>query len=404
MPLFNYRGRDSTGKPVNGSIEAENPAALLDNLRTQGYFVFEVRRKRENALFSRLLSRKRRIKFTELVIFCREFAAMIDAGIPILQSLNILIEQSENRTLKETLIRMRDMVEEGKSLHDALKEESQTFSPLFINTVMAGEIGGNLEQVLDRMAFHIEEEADLKNKVRSAFFYPVILIFMSVSLVTFLTSFVLPKFAIIFEEANVPLPLPTLLLMGLSKFFCHYWSIILLILFGLVIFLRLYFHTGKGKRQFDLAKLKLPILGKFFQKTLATEFSSTLGMLIVSGISLLSGLRVVKEVLNNQIVKEALERVITGITAGKSFSKLLGEERLFPPMVPQMSFIGEKSGKLDEMLKKISELLTKEVTYAIKRMTVLIEPIILVFLGGVVLLIASSIFLPLFRLIQTIQR
>jgi len=404
MPLFNYRGRDSSGKLVSGLTEAENSAVLLDRLRTQGYFVFEVKRKRERVFPFRPFQRKRRVRSGELIIFCREFAMMIDAGLSILHSLNLLIEQTENKALRETLIRIRGRVEEGKSFSAALGEEPQSFSPLFINTIKTGEVGGNLDQVLERLASYLEEEADLRNKVKGALFYPVILVFMAIALVTFLTSFVLPKFALIFEEANVSLPLPTLFLMGISKFFRHYWFIVLLMVFCFFFGFRAYLRTNKGRRQFDLAKLRLPILGKFFQKTLATQFSSTLEMLIISGVSLIAGLRVVKEVLNNQIAKEALERVIIGVTAGKSFSQLLGEEHLFPPMVSQMSFIGEESGKLEEMLKKIREFFTREVGYTIKKLTALVEPVILVFLGGVVLLLASSIFLPLFRLIKTIQR
>lgn len=406
MPLFDYRGRDRTGKLVTGSAEAENPTVLLERLRIQGYFIFEVKKKRERKrVFSfRIFPGKRRVGSGELVIFCRKFATMISAGLPILNSLNFLIEQAENGALKETLIRIRNGVEEGRSFSVALGEESQTFSPLFINTVKSGEIGGNLDLVLEKLAFYLEEEADLRNKVKSALFYPVILLFMATALVAFLTSFVLPKFAVIFEEANVPLPLPTLFLLGISRVFRHYWFIVLLSGLGLFFPIRTYLRTNRGRRWFDSVKLNLPILGKFFRNLLSAQFSSTLEMLTVSGISLFASLQVVKKVLNNRLAEEALERIIIGVTAGKSFSRLLAEEPLFPKMVSQMCLVGEESGRLEDMLKKISIFFTREVDYAIKKLTVLIEPVILVVLGGVVLLIASSIFLPLFGLIKTIQK
>ena len=403
MPIFNYQGRDSSGKLISGSDEAENPTVLLDRLRTQGYFVFEVKKKRERIFSLRLFSRKRRVKFGELIIFCREFATMVDAGLSILHSLNLLIEQTETKALRETLIRIRDGIEEGKSFSAALGEEPQSFSPLFINSVKSGEIGGSLDQVLEKLALYLEEQNELRNKVKSALFYPLVMVLMATALVTFLTSFVLPKFAIIFEEANVALPLPTLILMGISKFLRHYWLIVLLAGFGLLFFLRFYLRSNKGKRQFDRAKLKLPILGKFFQKTLAAQFSSTMEMLIISGVSLLDALRMVKEVLNNEVARDSLGRVIIGITAGKSFSRLLGEENLFPQMVSQMCLIGEESGKLEDMLRKISQFFTREVGYSINRLTALIEPIILIFLGGIVLLLASSIILPIFGLIKVVQ-
>ena len=403
MPIFNYQGRDSSGKLISGSDEAENPTLLLDRLRNQGYFVFEVKKKRERIFSLRLFSRKRRVKFGELIIFCREFATMVDAGLSILHSLNLLIEQTETKALRETLIRIRDGIEEGKSFSAALGEEPQSFSPLFINSVKSGEIGGSLDQVLEKLALYLEEQNELRNKVKSALFYPLVMVLMATALVTFLTSFVLPKFAIIFEEANVALPLPTLILMGISKFLRHYWLIVLLAGFGLLFFLRFYLRSNKGKRQFDWAKLKLPILGKFFQKTLAAQFSSTMEMLIISGVSLLDALRMVKEVLNNEVARDSLGRVIIGITAGKSFSRLLGEEKLFPQMVSQMCLIGEESGKLEDMLRKISQFFTREVGYSINRLTALIEPIILIFLGGIVLLLASSIILPIFGLIKVVQ-
>jgi len=319
---------------------------------------------------------------------------MIDAGLPLVQSLEILSSQQESKTFKEVLRQIREDVEGGSTFAGALKKHPATFNELYTNLVVAGEEGGILDTILTRLAIYIEKAEALKKKIKSALIYPATIVGVAIIVVMILMIFVIPVFETMFKSAGQSLPLPTYIVMQLSRFVKSYVLFIIPALILGIYLLRKYYQTNSGKLIIDRLLLKLPVFGPLFQKVAVARFSRTLGTLVSSGVPILDGLNIVSRTAGNRTVENAILNARASIREGETIAEPLGRSSIFPPMVIQMISVGESSGTLDEMLTRVTDYYDVEVDNALKKLPTYIEPVLTLFLGGVVLLLALAVFLP----------
>jgi type IV pilus assembly protein PilC len=400
MPSFAYTVRDATGTVHRGVSEAENDSILARRLKEQGLKVQSI--KRAKAAVKPGQQRVwGRVKLHELSIFCRQFSTMIDAGVSLVRCLSVLQEQSQSPKLKSVLADIQSEVEAGQTLSRAMARHPGTFKPLFIGLIRAGEVGGVLEESLQRLSQFLEKDVELRRKVKSAMTYPVIVILVALAIVIGLVTFILPKFISLFEELGVTdFPAMTLMLMNFSHFLTTYWYIALGILGALFVAFKLFTGTKFGKRVYDRFKLKMPVFGSLNHKIALARFSRTLGTLLVSGVPILQALETVAGTVDNDIISDAVLDARARIREGDRIGDPLQKSKMFPPMVVQMISIGEESGALDQMLSKIADFYEQEVDSALQSLTAAIEPVMIVFLGGAVGFIVIAMFLPLVSLIQ----
>jgi len=402
MPSFAYTARDSRGQALKGALEASSEQTARARLRDMGYLVTAVSEQRERRKAG-VLGFGQRVKLNELVVFTMQFATLIEAGISIVSCLETLAEQAENPLLKETLADIKTEVERGGTLSDALAKHPKIFSDLYISLVRSGETGGQLDQVLSRLGTQLDKEHELRQKVKAAFTYPVAVGVLAFGIVTFLLIFVVPVFARVYGERDVKLPLPTLVLMGVSNFFVHYWYVIFLGIIFLIWVYRIVSRSKTARPYIDRIKLKIPLFGKLSRKVAIGQFVSTLGALVSGGVPLLEALTVAGRAANNIVILEAIEQVSASITEGESFADPLQATGEFPPMVSRMIAVGEESGNLDEMLTRISQFYERDVEYTVRHLTTLLEPVLTISLGLVVGFIVISMYLPIFTLVKVIR-
>lgn len=400
MPIFKYTAKDDEGNTVNDFIEAKDETVALDMLRVKNLIIISITQQKQEKIKTRI-SRKK-VKGEELVIFSRQLATMVNAGIPLVQSLDILSEQMESLTFRQVVTTIRSDVEAGSSLSAALEKHPQIFTLLYTNMVRAGETSGMLDEILDRLAGYLEKSGSLQRKVKSAMVYPAVVSLMALSITLVLLLKVIPTFKEIFSTLGGTLPLPTQILIGLSDTLRKYFLIAVIVMgliaagFGKLV------QTKQGRAKFDQLKLNIPVFGPLLRKVAVARFSRTLSTLIRSGVPILGALEIVGKTSGNVIIEYAVEKARIGIREGESISAPLAKSKAFPPMVTRMISVGEESGELEKMLTKIADFYEDQVDAAVSGLTSLIEPLIIAFLGIVVGSIVVAMFLPIFKLTELI--
>ena len=394
MAIFKIKAKDAQGKFVNEVLEAETQKELIDTLHRRGLVVMGIEEQR-SARKSRF---RRRIKADELVVFSRQLATMVNAGLPLMEGLRTLYEQVENNNFRQVVAGVVDQVEGGSSFADAIAMYPRVFGAFFINMVRAGEASGQLSEILDRIADYLESISSLRRKIKMAMMYPAIVSIMAGLITMILFLKVIPIFEGIYADFDAALPLPTQVLIMLSKYFRKYFVYIVIIMVVGLFLLARYKRTEPGKKLYDRLIFKLPVFGNLLKKVAISRFTRTLSTLVASGVPILHAFEIVKEVSGNKMVEQAVASASDRIREGKSIEEPLRQSGIFPPLVTKMISVGEKSGRLDEMLNKISVYYDEQVTAVVAGLTSIIEPILIAFLGIVVGGIVLSMFLPIFRL------
>ena len=405
MATFRYSARDASGRVVAGAIDAETEVLVLGKLQEMGFFVTNLQRQSGGVVSLRRLDlgKLRKVGMRELTVFTRQFATMVNAGLSMVRTLNILEQQTESAKLKTIVGDVRKHVEEGMTLSDALGQHPDTFSALTINMVRAGEIGGVLDDVLNRLAIFYEKDLSLRQKVRAAMTYPAAIFTFALGVIFFLVFFILPQFIGFFEGLDLQLPLPTRVLIFVTHALTGYWYVFL---GGLLVSfwgLRVYIGTERGRFRWDRYKLRVPVFGPLLRKVTISRFTRTLGTLITSGVPIMQALEVVSKAVENKIVAQAIDNVRSSIREGESIALPLQNSGLFPPMVVQMTAVGEETGTLDSMLQKVADFYDAEVESTLTQLTSILEPLLIMFLGFVVGFIVLSFYMPLYQLITGIH-
>lgn len=399
MPSFEWKGRDRAGRPQSGVLVADTKDAALAVLRRQQVVPITVKEKGKEIAVPRV---RGGVSDRTLAIFTRQFSVMIDAGLPLVQCLQILGEQQENKSFQRIILQVREDVETGSSLANALKKHPQVFSDLFVNMVAAGEAGGILDTILQRLATYIEKAARLKAQVKSAMVYPVSVIAIAVLVVYVILWKVIPVFSSLFEGLGAELPLPTRVVVAASNFVGRYWWLIALVVAAAIFAIRQYYRTPQGRLVIDGILLKSPILGLVLRKIAVARFCRTLGTLLSAGVPVLESLEITARTSGNAVIERSIIEVRKQVEEGKSLAEPLKTTNQFPPMVVQMISVGEATGAMDTMLAKIAEFYEEEVDTAVAGMMKLIEPVIILFLGVVIGGIVIAMYLPMFDLISKI--
>ncbi len=405
MPVFVWEGKLPDGGTQKGEIEAASEEAVRSILQSQRITPIKIKKKGES-IFSKELNisfLQPKVTIDDLVVFTRQFATMIDAGLPIVQGLDILAQQQPNPTFKKVLMEVKADVESGSTFADALKKHPKVFDQLFVSLVAAGEVGGVLDTVLNRLAQQMEKAKEVREKVKKALRYPMIVIVVAVVVVAAMMKFVIPTFAKMFEDMGGQLPLPTRIAIGLSNWFSHNFLWLTIGVIALIVLYRYIASTEKGRRILDAMFLKLPAFGDLIKKQAVARFTRTLGTILSSGVPIMDGLEIVAASSGNKIIEEEIMKVREAITQGKNMTEPLKESKIFPPLVVQMIEVGEQTGSLDSMLNKIADFYETEVDNAVEGITAMIEPLIVVFLGVVVGGLLVAMYLPIFQIGQTVM-
>jgi type IV pilus assembly protein PilC len=402
---YNYAAKDKMGQTLVGNIEAASELEVAENLHKRELVVISIELAKEKAVKNRDSKVGReKTKLDELVVFTRQLATMIDAGIPLVHALGILAEQSESETLKNVIILVRQDIEAGMNFCDSLAKHPKIFSELYINMARAGESSGMLDDILDRLANYLEKSAALARKIQSSLVYPAVVVSMAIIITTILLIYVVPTFKGIFESLGGTLPLPTQILIGISDVLKKYFVFLLGFLILAAIAFKKYISTPKGRYNFDKMKLNAPVVGVLFRKIAVAKFSRTFSTLIKSGVSVLSALDIVSKTSGNKVLEEAVISCSHAVRDGESIAKPLLKSGTFPPMVCRMISVGEQTGQLEKMLGKIADFYDEQVDSATAGLTSLIEPLVIAFLGIVVGGIVISLFLPIFQISKLIAR
>jgi len=396
MPTFKYRARDRAGKAINGKVQSLTLQSAGDELYRLGYLPILIEETEEAALFnlSDLMSRFQKIRLEELVLFSQQLSTLYKAGIPLLTGLSNLKDQTENKILKNILDQVCRDVEAGNPLFASMAKHPGVFSPIYINMIRAGETTGRLGESLDRFVTLANRELSTRQRVKEATRYPKIVIFSVVIAFAVLIAFVFPRFAATFAQFNMPLPLPTRMMIAINKLFQTYWYLVLGGLLGMSIFVKRYLKTENGRYFWDKVKIRIPVLGPLFLKIGLSRFTNTFGMLNQSGIPILQALEITSTTVDNVLLSQSIETIQQKVREGSSLTDALKESGRFTPLVIQMISVGESSGTLDEMLTRVTDYYDVEVDNALKKLPTYIEPLLTLFLGGVVLLLALAVFLP----------
>ena len=402
MSVFAYRGRNA-GAIVSGELEADNRMAAVAQLRDRGVVATAVQERKSRAGTGFRLWRRHRAKDKHLAVYTRQFSTMIDAGLPIVQCLTVLSEQSESKVLRPITAEIARDVEGGSTLAEAFGKYPRTFDELFINMLAVGEAAGVLDMVLQRLATYIEKAASLKRKVKSAMVYPVTIISVAILVVIFMMTFVIPTFAKMFAGLGADLPLPTKIVVWMSDFTRRYILLILAGLVGSVFALRAYYRTAQGSMVIDRLMLKIPIVGRLVQKVAVARFSRTLGTLMSSGVPILEGLRITARSAGNRVVEKAVMEARENVTAGRPLSEPLRVAPVFPVMVVHMISVGESTGALDQMPTKVADFYDDEVDTAVGTLMSLLEPVMIVILGVIIGGLVVALYLPIFKIVTLIK-
>ncbi len=404
MPTFAYVVKDKTGKETSGRMEADSREIAVKQLRDQGYFVSQVQEEAVAAPRRKGFALRKRVGLRDLSIFCRQFSTMINAGVSLVRCLDVLEQQTNSVNLKEIIREIQGEVEGGATLSRSMGQYPRVFSNLAVGLVRAGEVGGVLDDTLDRLATFLEKDMELRRKIKAAMTYPILVMIVAVGIVLFLVTFILPKFIKLFEELGVTnFPLPTLMLMRASHFLTSKWWVCLIVLVLSWIGINRLKATKTGKRYYDIIKLKVPVFGSLNHKIAVARFARTLSTLLSSGVPILQAMETVAGTVDNEIISEAILLSRTSIREGDTIGDPLAQSRMFPPMVVQMITIGEETGQLDSMLSKVADFYEAEVEAALESLTSALEPVMIVFLGFVVGFIVISMFLPLISIISELS-
>jgi type IV pilus assembly protein PilC len=397
MPVYLWEGKNRNNQIQKGELEALSEDAVRAHLNRIRIIPSKVKKKPKD-LFENVAFLQPKIKQKDIIVFCRQFSTMIDAGLPIIQCLDILQAQQENPTFRKMIKAIKESVEGGTTLADSLKRYPQHFDSLFVNMVAAGEAGGILDVILKRLSAYLEKAARLKRKVKGAMVYPAITIFVAVIVVAVILVFVIPVFEKMFDEAGMTLPGPTLVTIAISEFVKSkiHWIIVAVILFS-VAFTK-YYKTEKGRLVVDALALKTPVMGILIRKVSVAKFTRTMGTMLSSGVAILEALDIVARTAGNKVVENAIYSVRSGIAEGRTMADPLQSSGVFPAMVCQMIAVGESTGALDAMLEKIADFYDEEVDQAVENLTAMIEPMMIVFLGVVVGGLIVSMYLPIFNM------
>jgi type IV pilus assembly protein PilC len=398
MPDYLWKGRAPSGTIENGEITAANPEEVQKILRERKIVPTSIRPKPREITLPFL---KGRVSSRAITVFTRQFSVMINAGLPLIKCLDIQVAQVESERFKNILKDLISAVEGGSTLADSLRKHKEIFGDLYINMVEAGEKGGSLATILARLADYLEKADAIKRKIKGAMIYPAAIVIVCVIAVAILLTFVIPVFAGLFRDLGGQLPLPTRIVIALSDFLRKYIFIIVAITIGLVVFVRYYYKTEVGHLQIDSIMIKLPVFGTLLKKQAIARFSRTLSTLLSSGVNILDALEITSGTTGNKLVENAVLRSRTSIAQGESIADPLSKEKaLFPPMVIQMITIGEQTGGLDEMLSKVADFYDDEVDQAVANLMNSLEPIVIVFLGGVIGGMVMAMYLPIFKMAQ----
>jgi type IV pilus assembly protein PilC len=403
VPIYVWKGRTVAGEIQTGELTFDNQEEALAALRKKRIIISSVREKKRDAKFV-MPTMGAVVSTRDLAIFTRQFATMINAGLPLVQCLDILSKQTEKENFRQIIGQVMRDVEAGTTLAEAMakKENKKVFDELFVNMVEAGEAGGILDDILSRLATYIEKAEALKRKVKGAMVYPAVVLSVAVLATSFMLIFIIPTFARMFTGFGAELPLPTKIVMGLSSFLRAYWWALIGSLVGGAVALQRYYLTERGHYQIDALLLKIPVLGDVLRKGAVARFTRTLGTLISSGVPILTGLEITARTAGNRIIQEAIMAARSSIREGETISAPLRQSSVFPPMVVQMISVGEETGALDEMLNRIADFYDSEVDTAVESLTALIEPIMIVVMGSVVGGMVIAMYLPMFKLINVV--
>ena len=402
MAIFVWEGRTAQGRIVKGdTLEAPNLEAALARLREQRIRPIANKVKEKGAGLDKELSIPGfgpTVSTKELSVATRQLATMIDAGLPIVQCLEILGEQSENKLLRTTITAIRRDVEGGCTLADALRKHPKIFDDLYVNMVEAGEAGGILNTILNRIALFIEKASRLKKKVKGAMIYPVAIVLVAIIVVAVLMIFVIPVFAELYGSMGQALPAPTQICINISNFFVAYWWLMLLTAIGVVTAIKLYYKTPQGHMKIDALLLRMPVIGDLLRKVAVARFSQNMALLLSSGVPILDGLAITGKTAGNKVVEKAIMESRVSISKGNTVAEPLRESKIFPPLVCQMVAVGESTGGLDGMLRKVAELYEEEVDDAVNNLTAMMEPAIMVVLGVILGGLVVAMYLPIFQM------
>lgn len=409
MPEFYYEALERGGKQVKGTIDAANEDVIIDKLRGMGYYPLKVVQQKSSGanvdIFSLPGVRNimHRVKFKHVMVFTRQLATLIDAGLPILRALYILTEQVESVIFKEKITQIAKAIEGGSSLSEAMSKHPKVFDNLYVNMVRAGEIGGVLEAVLNKIAHFLEKRQALIGKVKSAMMYPVVVMSLAVIIVVFILWKIMPKFVDIFQQLGAELPWLTQQLVNASHVLLHEtWKIIV----GVIIIVLIYRQINsnkKGKLFLDRTKMRIPVLGDLIKKVAIARFAGTLATLVTSGVPILQSLDIVRDTSGNEVIALAMDKVYNSVKEGDSIHEPLSECYVFPPLVVHMVAVGEETGAIDQMLNKVAEAYEQEVDNTVDALTSILEPILIVFLGVIVGTIVVALYLPLFSIPKVVK-
>ncbi|MFH0826647.1 MAG: type II secretion system F family protein [Candidatus Omnitrophota bacterium] len=402
METYKYIAKDKAGNAVTGMLESNSETETAEILHNKELIVISVEQAKKGAIKKDAI-RGGRVKTDDLVIFSRQLATMIDAGIPLVHTLRILAEQIEVKSLQTIVQQVRQDIEAGMSFCDALAKHPKIFSELFINMVRAGESSGMLDEVLDRLAGYLEKSASLARKIRSSLVYPSVVVTMAILITAVLLLKVVPTFKGMFEMLGGRLPVPTLILIFISDLFRKYFLYTLGLVTLLSFLFKKYISTEKGRYKFDSYLLKAPVLGPLFRKVAIAKFSHTFATLVRSGVSILNALDIVSKTSGNKVIEEAVQGCSNSVRDGEPISKPLSKNGVFPPMVCRMITVGEQTGQLEKMLSKIAEFYDEQVDAATSALTSMIEPLVIAFLGVVIGGIVIALFLPIFKISELIS-
>jgi type IV pilus assembly protein PilC len=398
MARFAWEGKNRGGARVTGDIEAPNEAFVLAQLRREQIAPIKIRKKGADLNITLPWKGEKKVSQKDLAVFTRQFATMIDAGLPLVQCLDILGAQQENQTFKKVLVRVKEDVESGSTFADSLGKHPKVFDPLFVNLVAAGEVGGILDTILSRLAEHIEKAMKLAKKIKGAMVYPSTIVAVALIVTVVLLLYVIPIFAKMFQDFGAALPAPTVMVLRISEITQKYFLAFVVFFFLLWAAFRYYLNTEPGRRNVDRILLRLPVVGSLLQRIAVARFSRTLGTMVSSGVPILESMDIVAKTAGNKIIEEAILKARGSISEGKTIAEPLAESQVFPPMVTQMVAVGEATGALDVMLNKIADFYDDEVDSAVEALTALLEPMLMVFLGVVIGGLVIAMYLPVFKL------
>jgi type IV pilus assembly protein PilC len=400
MAVYRYSAKDNTGRLISGVIEADTDTMVIDRLRDMGFFITNLERTVERGDVLQQFQGLFGIGLKDLAIFSRQFSTMVTAGLSLVRTMSILEQQTSNKRLREIITAVRGDIEAGRPLSDAMGKHPKAFSSLYVNMVKAGETGGVLDDVLDRVAAYLEKEQALRAKIRSAMVYPILLTVAALGGLFFMTIVILPQFENLFIELGGAgtLPLPTQIAMAVSAGIRSYWYVGFAAVAVLVYVLRRYLQTPGGRERYDRFKLKAPVFGELNRKIVVARFTRTLGTLIASGVPIMQSLEVVSKAIDNAVIGSAVEAVRASIREGQTIAIPLQFSGVFPPMVVQMAKVGEETGQLEQMLEKVADFYDVEVEATVASLTSMLEPLLIIFMGFVVGSMVIALYLPIFQL------